>query len=173
MAVLEQALLEAASDLTSPTPLEYLLACWKRVTRAYRGLRTGRSDDQKHTVLREARRLCMSYCLFAATIPEMFGSESSAEGELKKHLLVDPDNDYGICHDFLSEAISRFGEDDSIKHAFVSAVEAITVDLSKLSMNDDYKPHVLVSGGEIYCFGNGSTESALGAQKLGQVPANG
>lgn len=68
--VLEQAILEAASKPNGAPPLDYLLACWKRVTRQFRGMR---SDDPKHTVVKEARRLCMSYCIFAITMPEMFG----------------------------------------------------------------------------------------------------
>lgn len=72
-AVLDQALLEAASKAEQQRPLDYLLPCWKRVARLHKGFRRAREDDPKFQVLCEARRLCMSYCVFAITMPEMFG----------------------------------------------------------------------------------------------------
>lgn len=74
-ASLDQALLEAASN-AQQKPLDYLLPCWKRICRVYRS-RRGREDDPKFAIISEARRLCMSYCLFAVTMPEMFGCVNS------------------------------------------------------------------------------------------------
>lgn len=71
--VLDQALLEAGSNADGQKPLEYLLPCWKRVTRLYKGFKKSKPDDPKYDVVKEARRLCLSYCIFAATMPEMFG----------------------------------------------------------------------------------------------------
>jgi len=71
--VLDQALLEAASSVSNRKPLDYLLPCWKRVSRLYKGFRKSQDDDPKFNIVREARRLCMSYCIFAFTMPEMFG----------------------------------------------------------------------------------------------------
>ena len=70
--VLDQAILEAASNAGKATPLDYLLGCWKRVTRQFRQLKA-KVDDLKYAALKEARRLCMSYCIFAVTMPDMFG----------------------------------------------------------------------------------------------------
>lgn len=72
-AILDQALLEAASNAEQQRPLDYLLPCWKRITKLHKGFRRARDDDPKFQVLCEARRLCMSYCIFAITMPEMFG----------------------------------------------------------------------------------------------------
>ena len=72
--MLDQALLEAASTQgKTTTPLNYLLECWKRVSRHFKGLRKNGEEDPKFQIVKEARRLCMSYCMFAATMPEMFG----------------------------------------------------------------------------------------------------
>jgi ubiquitin conjugation factor E4 B len=73
VSVLDQALLEAASMAERQRPLDYLLPCWKRITKLSKGLRRTGDDDPKYQVLAEARRLCMSYCIFAITMPEMFG----------------------------------------------------------------------------------------------------
>ncbi len=73
--VLDQAILEAASNPgKGVTPLDYLLGCWKRVSRQFKALKRAGEQDQKLQVVREARRLCMSYCIFAVTMPDMFGS---------------------------------------------------------------------------------------------------
>lgn len=72
--MLDQALLEAASNLKQgTTPLDFLLGCWKRVSRQYKALRKAGEQDPKFVVVKEARRLCMSYCIFAITMPDMFG----------------------------------------------------------------------------------------------------
>ena len=122
---LEGAITEAASNAAGNKPFEYLLQSFKRVSRAIRGTKYTGPDDPKHEILKETRRLCMSYCIFAVTMPEMFGEDVPSTNPLVEHLLADPDNDSGICSDFLTEASSRFEEDDSIKDAIVGAAEEL------------------------------------------------
>lgn len=141
--MLDQAITEAASNLQgSEKPLDYLLSCWKRVSRAFRSLRSGDTENPRYAIIKEARRLCMSYCIFAVTMPEMFGLDTPAENALARHLLVDPESETGLCTDFLSEAVARFDEDDSIRDALVGAAEQLSIDLSRLTMNDDYRPYI-------------------------------
>ncbi|KAJ5483428.1 hypothetical protein N7530_002674 [Penicillium desertorum] len=143
VAVLDQALLEAASKAERQRPLDYLLPCWKRITKLYKGLRRTGDEDPKYQVLCEARRLCMSYCIFAITMPEMFGSEWSPQSSLASYLLIDPEDDRGIDFEFINEAVRRFDEDDSVKPAFISAVEQLSAQLSSMNVNDDYKPYAI------------------------------
>lgn len=76
----------------------------------------------------------------------MIDSQEAPEwNPLTSHLLVDPEDERGICHDFLSEAVLRFEEDDTIKIALVGAIEDLSRQLAKMTMNDNYKPYVLVS----------------------------
>lgn len=63
---------------------------------------------------------------------------------LVPYLLRDIDNDNGICLDFLQEAVSRISEDESITEVLVKGMVEISTQLSKLTMNDDYKSHVNV-----------------------------
>ncbi|KAL4873198.1 hypothetical protein BDV12DRAFT_182436 [Aspergillus spectabilis] len=140
--VLDQALLEAASSQPEGKPLDYLLPCWKRVTRLHKGFRKARADDPKFEVICEARRLCMSYCVFALTMPEMFGLDPSGRSPIKPYLLLDPEDDKGVDLEFLSEAVKRFEEDDSIKPTFIAAVEELSQELSSMTIGDDYKPYV-------------------------------
>ena len=136
--VLEGAITEAASQAPGGKPFEYLLACFKRVSKVIRGLKAG-ADDAKLGLLREARRLCMSYCVFAVTMPEMFGENVPTSNPLVDHLLADPECDTGICSDFLQEASNRFEEDDSIKDAIVGAAEELSRQLAGKTMVDDYQ----------------------------------
>jgi ubiquitin conjugation factor E4 B len=69
---LSTAIMEAASTIPhNKSVLDYLLPCWKRVTKALKGLRG--YANPKDEILKEARRLCMSNCIFAVTMPELFG----------------------------------------------------------------------------------------------------
>ena len=69
---LDAAILEACSAIPHNKPvLDYLLPCWKRVLKETRGVRG--HANAKDTILKEAKRLCMSNCIFAAEIPGLFG----------------------------------------------------------------------------------------------------
>ncbi|KAL8656209.1 MAG: hypothetical protein Q9210_000404 [Variospora velana] len=140
---LDQAILEVASASGNIVPLKYLLRCWKRVIGQWKHFKSHKAEESKLDILKEAKRLCMSYCIFAITMPEMFGREQTDTSPLIPHLLVDPEDDEGICHDFLTEAVSRFAEDDTIEPALVKAVEGLSRELAKKTMNDDYKSYVL------------------------------
>ncbi|KAJ5143935.1 uncharacterized protein N7515_002722 [Penicillium bovifimosum] len=141
ISVLDQALLEAASQAEGERPLDYLLPCWKRITKLHKGFRRTGDGDPKYQVLCEARRLCMSYCIFAITMPEMFGFESSPATSLATYLIVDPEDDKGIDFEFINEAVRRFDEDDLVKPAFISAVEQLSAELVFKDINSDYKPY--------------------------------
>jgi ubiquitin conjugation factor E4 B len=70
--------------------------------------------------------------------------DSPDRSPLKPHLLLDSEEDRGIDLDFLTEAVRRFEEDDSLKPAFISTVEEMSRDLATMTINDDYKPYVMV-----------------------------
>ena len=68
---LDQAIIEACSSIPHDKPvLDYLLPCWKRVLKAMKGLRG--YTTAKDGILKEARRLCMSHCVFAVEMPEFY-----------------------------------------------------------------------------------------------------
>lgn len=141
-ALLDSAILETASSQAHGSALEYLLSCWKRLSRLLKT--TTNKTGPRFEVVKEARRLCFSYCIFAATMPDMFGEDTPAENPLADRLLLGPDDDRGICYEFLTEASQRIGEDDMIKEALVGAMEEVSRRLAKVSMNGDYRPHMLI-----------------------------
>lgn len=68
---LDEAIVEAATGVPHERPLfEYLLPCWKRVVRISKLFRG--PAPEKEALLKEARRLCFSNCIFALTVPELF-----------------------------------------------------------------------------------------------------
>lgn len=68
---LDGALMEACSTIPHSKPVfDYLLPCWKRIIKASKGLRG--YAGQKDAILKEAKRLCMSNCIFAAEMPDIF-----------------------------------------------------------------------------------------------------
>jgi ubiquitin conjugation factor E4 B len=140
--VIEAAIAEAASQAPGGKTFKYLLACFKRVSRTTRSTKYSNAEDPKHSILAETRRLCMSYCVFAITMPEMFGDNVQPGNPLVEHMLSDPESDSGICFDFLNEASSRFDEDESIKDAMVSAVEELSKQLATKSMLGEERVYV-------------------------------
>jgi ubiquitin conjugation factor E4 B len=72
---LDSAILELATSIPhDKSILDYLLPAWKRITKSMKGLRGYVSG--KDAVLKEAKRLCMSNCIFALEMPELYGSVS-------------------------------------------------------------------------------------------------
>jgi ubiquitin conjugation factor E4 B len=84
----------------------------------------------------------MSYCVFAVTMPEMFGENAAVTNALVDHLLADPESDLGICTDFLTQVSALLEDDDSIKEAIVNAAEELSRRLSQLDMLADYTIYV-------------------------------
>lgn len=69
--ILDQAIIEACTNWPADKPLmNYLLPCWKRAVKAATAKTTSAARQEVHE---EAKRLCMSNCLFALTMPDLFG----------------------------------------------------------------------------------------------------
>lgn len=169
LTVLEQGILEAGSKTGKLSPFDYMLSCWKRISKQLKNLKA-RPDEAKLTIIREARRICMSYCIFAVTMAEMFGRDNPKSSPLVPHLIVDSEDDQGLCPEFLQEITSRFAEDEAAQEAMVSAVEELSQDLAKMSMNDNYKPYLMVSQ---YCKWTMDLLILEGAAKTCQIPFHG
>ncbi|KAH6674589.1 ubiquitin elongating factor core-domain-containing protein [Halenospora varia] len=139
---LDSAILEAASSIPGKRSiLDYLLPCWKRITKETKKLRG--YVNGKDVVLKEAKRLCMSNCIFAVEMPELFSREPNPlTDSLTPYLLNEAGEDKGICPDFLVEAVSRFEEDDMVKGMLTKAVAGLSLQLSNMTMNDNYKPYI-------------------------------
>lgn len=140
--VLESAITEAASKAPGNNPFEYLLACFKRASRALRATKFSGPSDPKHAIFAETKRLCISYCIFAVTMPELFGDSAPPGNPLVNHMLKEPESDTGICYDFLTEVSNRLEEDDGVKEAMVTAVEELSGRLAGLQMLGEERAYV-------------------------------
>ncbi len=72
---LDPAILEAGTAFQPKKPLmDYFLPSWKNIIRATKQQQQQRDTQPRRVaVLHEAKRLCMSNCIFALTMPEYFG----------------------------------------------------------------------------------------------------
>lgn len=147
--LLDQALTEAGTLAVAAKedPFNYLLGCWKRVSKVLRGMRSTEPTSPRYVVTKEARRLCMSYCIFACSMPEMFEAAPRITNPITDSLVADPDSESGIDADFLAEISSRFEEDESTMEIVVAAVEQLSSRLSSMTMNDNYKPYMIALRG--------------------------
>lgn len=73
-----------------------------------------------------------------------YRSESTPNSSLASYLLLDPEDDKGIDFEFINEAVRRFEEDDTIKPAFISAVEQLSAQLAEKDVNSDHQPYSIV-----------------------------
>lgn len=137
----QEAVMEAGTLYPQHKPLfRYFLGCWKRVT-SFRILRA--STPEKEEALKEAKRLCFSNCIFAITMPEMFGREPNPKHDsLVRYILEGIDKEDGLDFEFYSEAMTRIEDDDSIIPLFTKAMVEISTVLATKDFNGDYQPYV-------------------------------
>lgn len=64
---------------------------------------------------------------------------------LTPHLLLENGDERGCCVDFLNDLYARVDEDESVTQMIVNTVIDISMKLSKMNMNDEYKPYINVS----------------------------
>ncbi|VZH90914.1 unnamed protein product [Fusarium fujikuroi] len=139
---LDQALMEAASSYPHDKPLmNYFLPCWKRAVKA--SLQFKGTEGPKFEVHEEAKRLCMSGCLFALTMPDLYGrSPNPKHDTLMPYLLKGVQDENGLCFNFIQEAIKRFDDDEAFPALFNDAMIQISNKLGTISMDQDYKPYI-------------------------------
>ncbi|KAF5548037.1 ubiquitin conjugation factor E4 B [Fusarium phyllophilum] len=139
---LDQALMEAASSYPHDKPLmSYFLPCWKRAVKA--SVQFKGTEGPKFEVHEEAKRLCMSGCLFALTMPDLYGrSPNPKHDTLMPYLLKGVQDENGLCFNFIQEAIKRFDDDEAFPALFNDAMVQISNKLGTISMDQDYKPYI-------------------------------
>lgn len=136
---LEQAIMEGGQNLGKLTPHDWLVGSWKRVNRFSRNIKDKTAENLRWNIVAEAKRLCMSWTIFALTLPDMFGQDYNGSEAFADHLIADSDDDKGLEQDFLIEFAARFAEDDSLKLAFASAIEVLSHRLANMTMNSEYQ----------------------------------
>ncbi|KAL7273982.1 Ubiquitin conjugation factor E4 [Rhizina undulata] len=137
-AVLDQLIIEACGKAREK-PLQYLVSSWRRATKIERETAASRLDQHKNHVLKEAKRLCISYAQYCITIPDMF--ENNIENvKLEDWLINGSDDGRGFPPEFLNELVNRFVEEPDLVAAFETAIGKLSRKLSAMTMSDNYKP---------------------------------
>jgi ubiquitin conjugation factor E4 B len=146
---LDQAILEAAGTWPPNKPLmDYLLPCWKRALKSATSLKN--ASPRRVEIHEEAKRLAISNCLFSVTLPELYGRENNPDIEsLVPYVLRGVFDENGLDLDFYKEAIAKFDDDDALPELFNDTMIRLSSKLSKMSMEDDYKPYVQVNSRSI------------------------
>ena len=140
--LLEQAIVEAGSNLGRLSPHDWLFASWKRALRISKSIKDKTPDNKKWVIISEAQRLCFSWCILSITTPELFNAEYDGGKAFADHLIKDSEDELGLDHDFLTEAMARWSEDDSIAPAFVTGVEELSRRLAAVTMDGDYRHYM-------------------------------
>jgi ubiquitin conjugation factor E4 B len=139
--LLEQAIMEAGQGLGNTTPHTWLVGCWKRVNRLSKSVKDKISENPRWVIISEAKRLCISWCIFSFTMPDMFGQEYNGSVALADHLLADADEDDGLEQDFLTDIAALFDDDASVRMAFIEAAEELSRRLAAMTMDSDYRKY--------------------------------
>ncbi|RDA87233.1 hypothetical protein CP532_2537 [Ophiocordyceps camponoti-leonardi (nom. inval.)] len=141
---LDQAIIEACSIWPAEKPiLDYLLPCWKRALKVVGSARN--TTFARTQVHHEAKRLCLSNCLFSLTMPVIYGRDDDDKPDhqtLVPYLLRGISAEDGLDFDFIRESIKRFDDDEAFPALFNDAMCDISTRLSKMSLGDDYKPYI-------------------------------
>jgi ubiquitin conjugation factor E4 B len=136
---LDSALMEASSLQSHDAPLlSYLLPCFKRAHKALTLSKEG--PGEKREVLQEAKRLAVSHCLFALTLPDLFGRPEA--DDVVPFLLRSVEHEDSLPPEFVKEAIDRFDEDEQYPAIFANAMATMSKSLALLTMGREYRPYV-------------------------------
>ncbi|KAI5809660.1 ubiquitin elongating factor core-domain-containing protein [Peziza echinospora] len=145
--ILDQAILSvcSSSHLKIP-PFDHLLASWKRAVNYQRNLRPiDKGDENKITILAEAKRMALCYAQYCITMPEMFESVD-ASVRLEDKLLLDNDEEGGLPLEFFNALIGQFEEDPMMEEAFAAAIPRLSQNLNHVDFSTNYKPYLSALG---------------------------
>jgi len=139
--LLDTAIIEIGSNLDPKlTPVNYLIPCWRSLSQAWNRTWKSKPSDPRREVVETARRLCLSYCIYAISMPDMFGRQATGSNLLAEHLLLDQENSQGLDHDFLTELAILVPEMEEAREVFAGAMDEISSGLARMTMDGDYRP---------------------------------
>lgn len=78
--------------------------------------------------------------------------ENAQPDSLVPHLLRGVQDEHGLDMDFIGEAIKHFDEDEAYPELFTNAMVEISSRLSRIEMDEDYKPYIAVSAIELQTY---------------------
>lgn len=136
---MEPAILSRTAIDDNQTPFHYLLGAWKRAAEMSRNIRPDRDKQAtaKLEILKEIRRLCVSYAGLSIMMPDMF-ADAPRETDLCSYLLQDIYTDVKLPEEFLNELAKRF-DDDGLVDVIGSTITGISEEIASLKFNENYR----------------------------------
>lgn len=129
---LDQYLFEVGQNLPPQQSLfEYMLSCYKRASDMAGSLY--RSPPEKQALVKEAKRLAVSHCIFALTLPDLYDKETAES--LMPYLLRPFGTEYAIPFDLMGEFVSRHEEDEAILPLLVKSMVDMSSHLAKKNLS--------------------------------------
>lgn len=68
--------------------MDHLIGAWRRSSKLERDTPAGRLDERKLYILKESRRIALSYAVYCVTMPEMFGYVLESPKEEVVYVLI-------------------------------------------------------------------------------------
>ncbi|KAG5438977.1 hypothetical protein PCANB_002307 [Pneumocystis canis] len=140
---LDRVILARLSIPTQDRPFDYLVTCWKRSVAVEKMIQKSADVKEKMNVIKESKRLFVSYSGLSITLPEMFELQY-APIDLASRLLQELDTNEGIPFDFIKELIYQFDEEGTLADLLGETVVELSRRLSKKTIMDDYQPYIKV-----------------------------
>ncbi|KAJ2903415.1 uncharacterized protein MKZ38_009992 [Zalerion maritima] len=131
---LDQYLFEAGTKWPSNQPLfDYFLRAYKQSSVILGHIRT--PSEEKEALVKEARRIAVSHCIFCVSMPDMYGREGNSKHDsLSQYLLQPYGSELSLPIELMNEFVLRIKEDDSISTLFVKAMVDISLQLAQKNM---------------------------------------
>ncbi|KAG4304130.1 hypothetical protein PORY_002494 [Pneumocystis oryctolagi] len=139
---LDRVILSRLSMPSSSHPFDYLVTCWKRSVAIEKMIRRSVEAEAKINVIKEARRLFVSYSGLSITLPEMF--EHHTPIDFASKLLHELDASDGIPFDFMKALVYQFDEEGTLKDLLENVVIELSSRLSQKTIVDDYQSYIKV-----------------------------
>lgn len=134
----------ARLSIPSPIhPFDYLLSCWKRAVTTQKLIHKSVDIEVKLNVIKEAKRLLVSYSGLSITLPEMF-EQQHAPIDFASKLLYELDTSDGVPFDFIKELVYQFDKEGTLVDLLGETVVELSRRLCQKTIMDDYQLYIKV-----------------------------
>ncbi|OLL22473.1 Ubiquitin conjugation factor E4 [Neolecta irregularis DAH-3] len=122
----------------SKRPFDYLLQSWKRACTLQRSIKPNEDHAvEKLEIIKEIRRLCLSYAGFCITMPELI-ENPKAHTDLIDYLAMDSREGEIIPHEFLGDLFIKYIEDEELELLLGKTLNSLSQRTLAATFEDDY-----------------------------------
>lgn len=137
---LDRAILARLGNDMDISPFDYLLNTYRSADAVSRSLHRDARQEEKEQVLKELKRLSVSYAGLSVTVPDMLGTMHRPPDIVGRLLREDQETD-GIPDNFLRELVQRCTEEETVKEFFEPVLQELSARVAKLTVTDNFYHH--------------------------------